>query len=45
MMELVKKDIKLKYRNSYLGIIWTLLEPLLTMVVLTIVFSHLLFNI
>lgn len=42
MMELVKKDIKLKYRNSYLGIIWTLLEPLLTMVVLTIVFSHLL---
>ena len=42
MMELVKKDIKLKYRNSYLGIIWTLLEPLLTMVVLTVVFSHLL---
>lgn len=38
-MELVKKDIKLKYRRSYLGILWTLLEPLLTMIVLTIVFS------
>lgn len=39
MIELVTKDIKLKYRRSYLGILWTLLEPLLTMVVLTIVFS------
>jgi ABC-2 type transport system permease protein len=37
--ELVKKDIKLKYRRSYLGILWTLLEPLLTTVVLTFVFS------
>lgn len=39
ILELVKKDIKLKYRRSYLGILWTLLEPLLTMLVLTIVFS------
>ena len=39
--ELVKKDIKLKYRSSYLGIIWTLLEPLLTTAVLTFVFSGL----
>lgn len=37
--ELVKKDIKLKYRSSYLGIVWTLLEPILTTVVLTLVFS------
>ena len=42
LAELVKKDIKLKYRNSYLGVLWTLLEPLLTMVVLTLVFSKLL---
>lgn len=40
--ELVKKDIKLKYRSSYLGVIWTMLEPLLTMIVLTVVFSELL---
>lgn len=38
--ELVKKEIKLKYRRSYLGIVWTLLEPLLTTVVLTLVFSN-----
>lgn len=40
--ELVKKDIKLKYRNSVLGFAWTLLEPLLTMVVLTVVFQNML---
>lgn len=39
--ELVKKEIKLKYRRSYLGIVWTLLEPLLTTVVLTFIFSKL----
>jgi ABC-2 type transport system permease protein len=37
--ELVKKDIKLKYRSSYLGMLWTLLEPLLTTLVLWYVFS------
>lgn len=37
--ELTKKDVKLKYRNSVLGFVWTLLEPLLTMIVLTIVFG------
>lgn len=42
LLELIKKDIKLKYRNSYLGVVWTMLEPLLTMVVLTLVFSSLL---
>lgn len=41
LYELVKKDIKLKYRNSVLGLFWTLLEPLLTMIVLTIVFEQL----
>lgn len=42
LVELVKKDIKLKYRRSYLGILWTLLEPILTTVVLTLVFSRVL---
>lgn len=40
--ELVRKGIKLKYRRSYLGVIWSMIEPLLTMVVLTIVFGTLL---
>ena len=37
LFELVKKGIKLKYRRSYLGIIWSLLEPVMTTIVLTIV--------
>lgn len=41
LAELVKKGIKLKYRRSYLGIIWSLLEPILTTIVLTIVFGTL----
>ena len=41
LFELVKKGIKLKYRRSYLGIIWSLLEPVMTTIVLTIVFGTL----
>lgn len=44
LVELVKKGIKLKYRRSYLGIFWSLLEPLLMTVVLTIVFGTLFGN-
>ncbi|MBR1817180.1 MAG: ABC transporter permease, partial [Lachnospiraceae bacterium] len=41
-VELVRKGIRLKYRRSYLGIIWSMIEPLLTMIVLTLVFGTLL---
>ena len=41
-VELVRKGIKLKYRRSYLGVIWSMVEPLLTMIVLTLVFGTLL---
>ena len=44
LSELVKKGIRLKYRRSYLGIVWSLLEPLLTTAVLTIVFGTLFAN-
>ncbi len=44
--ELVMRDVKIKYRKSVLGVLWTLLNPLLMMAVLSIVFSHLLrFNV
>lgn len=42
LLELIKKEIKLKYRRSFLGILWTLLEPILTTVVLTLVFTRML---
>lgn len=40
LYELVIRDIKIKYRRSVLGVLWTLLNPLLMMVVMSIVFSH-----
>lgn len=42
LKELVIKGIKLKYRRSYLGLVWTLLEPLLMTMVLALVFGTLL---
>lgn len=41
MRELVKRDIKVRYKHSFLGMLWTVLNPLLNMIVLTIVFSNL----
>lgn len=41
LFNLTSKEVKLKYRRSYLGMLWSLLNPLLIMVVLTIVFSTL----
>lgn len=39
LYQLIIRDIKTKYRNSLLGVFWSFLEPLLSMVVLTIIFS------
>lgn len=39
--ELMARDIKIKYRRSVLGVLWTLLNPLLMMVVLSVVYSNL----
>jgi len=36
---LVEKNIKLKYRRSWLGYVWSILNPLLIMIVMSVVFS------
>ena len=41
MKELVKRDLKVKYRRSILGYLWSLLNPLLMMCVMSFVFSTL----
>jgi lipopolysaccharide transport system permease protein len=45
---LIKKlavtDLKIRYKNSVLGIFWSLLQPLLTFIVLLIVFTGLMIN-
>ncbi len=36
---LVSRDLKLRYKNSVLGFLWSLINPLLLMIVFTIVFT------
>lgn len=42
LINLSVRDIKIKYRRSFLGIAWSILNPLLTMLVLTTVFKMML---
>ncbi len=41
LLELIKKDFKKKYYKSTLGVVWTILNPLMMMIVVSIVFSTL----
>lgn len=40
LSELVARDVKIKYRRSVLGVLWTLLNPLCMMIILSVVFSN-----
>jgi ABC-type polysaccharide/polyol phosphate export permease len=39
LQELVKRDLRVRYKRSVLGFAWTMLNPLLMMIVTTIIFS------
>ncbi len=39
---LVTKDLKVRYKNSFLGFLWSLLNPLLMMTIYTVVFTKIL---
>lgn len=41
VLALVARDLKVRYRRSMIGFVWTMLQPLLTMLVLRTVFSSL----
>ena len=40
MQQLITRDFKVKYKRSVLGIVWSLLYPLLNMAVMALVFSN-----
>ena len=40
IVQLVRRDILTRYKRSILGVAWTMLNPLGTMIVLTLVFSN-----
>ena len=44
LANLISRDLKLKYRRSVLGLLWSLLNPILMMVILNAVFSRLISN-
>ena len=41
LQELVRKSVKTQYRNSFLGMVWTVLNPLLNMLVMWVIFKNL----
>ena len=41
LVQLVSRDVKLKYRRSFLGYVWSILNPLSVMIIMAIVFSFL----
>lgn len=40
LVQLIRRDIVARYKRSVLGVLWTMLNPLGTMIILTIVFSR-----
>lgn len=40
LQQLVSRDFKVKYKRSVLGVLWSVLNPLFTMLILDIVFSN-----
>ena len=38
--ELVKRDFKTKYKRTVLGMLWSVLSPLLTLLIMRLVFTH-----
>jgi len=40
LFSLVSRDLKVKYRRSFLGVLWSVLQPLFIMLILTAVFSN-----
>ena len=44
MYQLVRRDLKVRYKNSALGFFWSFLNPLMQIVILTVVFKHIMMS-
>lgn len=41
---LVERELKIRYKNSFLGFFWSLVNPLVTVLVMTVVFKYIMAN-
>ncbi len=44
LFSLVERELRIRYKNSFFGFLWSLLNPLITVVVITLVFKNFLRN-
>src|SRR5579862_7329980 len=44
LFSMVQRDLKIRYKNSFLGFLWSLLNPLVTVATMTVVFQLILDN-
>ncbi len=44
LYSMVERELKIRYKNSFLGFFWSLLNPLITVLVMTVVFKYFLSN-
>lgn len=44
LLSMVQRDLKIRYKNSFLGFVWSLLNPLITVTVMTVVFQFIMDN-
>jgi ABC-type polysaccharide/polyol phosphate export permease len=40
LFSMVERELKIRYKNSYFGFLWSLINPLITVLVMTVVFKH-----
>ncbi len=44
LLSMVERELRIRYKNSFLGFFWSLLNPLVTVLVMTVVFKYLIGN-
>ncbi len=44
LIYLIRTEIKVKYKNSFLGLLWSMISPAMTLAVYTVVFGYFLHN-
>jgi lipopolysaccharide transport system permease protein len=44
LVSMIQRELKIRYKNSFLGFFWSLVNPLITVLVMTVVFKYIMAN-